>query len=198
MARNSKNNNPIAAAIAIIVAIPLLIINFLMENVWAIVLLVVLLVGVIAFFIIKHKMFLNYYYDKERWKSMIDAPAQFDSNLTSAIENAVLNGTTVTVGSENSAFAELRGALPEVFLSKHQIPSGIVLSCLDLKSVANTVNRPSMGNVSPLSAQFGLKIACAPMILRSTDKNNRGLVLYVFPETILAFVEGQRQSQIYV
>ena len=186
MAKNSKNN-PLADGLLLLLAIPVLIFSFLMENLWALILVIIFAIGIVVFLVLRHQAFLNHYYDKERWKSLINAPQQLDADLTNAIESAVANGTTVKIGSENNAFVEMRNAIPEVFLSKHQIPSGVVLSCLDFKHV---MNNASTSNIVPLGEQFGIKPVCVPMILRSNDKKRRGLVLYVFGETVLAFVEG--------
>ena len=184
MARNTKNNDPIATVIAIIIFVPIILIGFLIENLWAMALLVALAIGTVVFFIIKHKMFLNYYYDKERWKSMIDAPKQFDSNLTNEIENAVVNGTTVTLGIDSDAFSKLRDAYKLVFSSQEKIFGEVILyddffSCGRKLYVENNV---------------GVKFECSPIIVRSADKKGRGLSLYIFPKTVLVFVEGLEKA----
>ena len=182
MANKRKKNS--GSGIEILLAIPIAIFMFLKEHMWLTFLIAAVIIAVIiGVKVAKHKKreaFLRWYYDRERRIAEINLPKLIDQRLTDAILSASATNTPVTVGRKDKDFDNI-----SEFYRFTTESSDIIT--LDDGSVADKVSRVSFDN-------FGIKTACKPMVIRFADNmNDGGYVLYIFPETVLAFVEGPEQ-----
>lgn len=195
MAGTSKKNS--SDPVLLLLAIPVAIFMFLKEHIWIAVLIGVLIIAaVVGVNIAKKKnfdAFLRNFYDRNRGMAQLNADSYIDLKLTEAIINAMDNKLAVTVGKKDPAFQEMLETTKQVFLSQDAIHSGTVLSCLPSKTVASTINNYHGFWANPMKDGFGIEPACDPIIIRSSDRDYRGYVFYVFPETVLAFLEGPEQ-----
>ena len=177
MARRKKND---ADPLALLLAIPIAIFTFFKEHMEITItlgiILVVAIIAVIAAKRAKRAAYLCWYYDRDRRIEELGINDKFDVALTNAILKAQVEGTTVTIGKPNADFDNVKEAYKLAFQSAQIIHGSDSLSASD--------------SGRALNSGFGIKANYAPLVLRYTGENNGGYVFYVFPETILAFVEG--------
>ena len=180
MARRKKND---ADPLALLLAIPVAIFMFFKEHIGLTIVLAIILVAAIIAVIAakkaKRAAYLRWYYDRDRRIAELNINDKFDVALTNAILKAQAEGTTVSVGKPNAAFDSVK----EAYRLASQ--SNEILHGSD-KLYSSDSNRA-------LNSTFGIKATYAPLVLRYVGENNGGYVFYVFPETILAFVEGPEQ-----
>lgn len=181
MARKSKKNS--GSGIEILLAIPVAMFMFLKEHMWLTVLIAAAVIAVIIGVRIskqkKREAFLRWYYDRNRRIAEINLPNLIDQRLTDTIMTATSAGSTVTVGRNDKDF--------ENICECHRL-------CEDSSDILIPDGSCGADAVSKVNfASFGIKTACKPMVVRFTDDNDGGYVFYIFPETILAFVEGPEQ-----
>lgn len=181
MARRSKNSGGDAAAL--ILAIPVAIVVFFIEHVWLAILLgCIVLIAIISIIIAKKRRraaYLKWYYDRDRRIAELNINHLFDVELTNAIFKAQQEGTTVSIGKANHSFDSFKEAF------KLATQSSEIIQGKDALSASNSGRA--------LIASFGIKATYDPVVLRYIGENNGGYAFYVFPETILAFVEGPEQ-----
>lgn len=198
MAQRNNNSNPLAAIGALIIGVPIVIFNFLQENVWVafliggMVIAAIILIAVISSG--RKKRFLNNYYSRERWMKLINSPENINGALTDLILNADSTSEPVKLGVRNEELKKLVVLNREIYLSKGQIPSGIVLSALNSQQVSASGQLKYGSMKDPFDAESVIQIYGNPMIIRFSDIDVRGLVLYVFDEAILAFAEGPERT----
>lgn len=181
MARRSKNNGGDAAAL--ILAIPVAIVAFFIEHAWLAILLgCIALFAIITVIIAKQRRraaYLKWYYDRDRRIAELNINHMFDVELTNAIFKAQQEGTTVSIGKANHSFDSFKEAF------KLATQSSEIIQGKDALSASNSGRA--------LTATFGIQTTYDPVILRYIGENNGGYAFYVFPETVLAFVEGPEQ-----
>lgn len=180
--RKSKKDNGLGG-LAVLLAIPVAIYNFFKENVWLAILIGIVVVAVVVGVIVakkkKRAAYLRCFYDRDRRIAELNADTFMDIALTDAIMQAAANGSTVAIGREDAALNSVKDAYKLVLQSSDILQSDAALS-------AQNTGRA-------LIAANGIEPKSDPMILRYVGENNGGYVFYVFPDTILAFVEGPEQ-----
>lgn len=164
----------------ILLAIPYAIYEFFKENIWLAILIgaiiVAFVVGVIVAKKKKRAAYLRWFYDRDRRIAELNADAFMDIALTDAIVQAAANGSAIPVGREDAAFNSVKDAYELVLQSSDILQSDATLSAEDTGRA--------------LTATNGIVPQSDPLILRYVGENNGGYVFYVFPDTILVFVEG--------
>ena len=168
---------------AILLAIPVAIYNFFKENVWLAILIgvvvIVVVIGVIVAKKRKQAAYLRWFYDRNRRIAELDADDFIDVTLTEAIIQAAATGSTVAIGREDAELSSVKDAYMQLLQSNDILQSDEALSAQNTGRALTTAN--------------GISLNSDPMIFRYIGENNGGYVFYVFPDTILVFVEGPEQ-----
>ena len=178
--KGSKNNsNPLA----VLLAIPVAIFMFLKENLWLAFLIAAVVIAVVIGVIVakkkKREAYLRWFYDRGRRIAELNADTFMDVALTDAIMQAAANGSMVEVGGENAALKSVKDVYK------------LVLQSSDILQADSALSAQNDGRA--LTSANGIAVKSEPMVLRYVGENNGGYVFYIFPETILAFVEGPEQ-----
>ena len=174
--KGSKNNsNPLA----VLLAIPVAIFMFLKENLWLAFLIAAVVIAVVIGVIVakkkKREAYLRWFYDRDRRIAELNADTFMGVALTDAIMQAAANGSMVEVGGENAALKSVKDVYK------------LVLQSSDILQADSALSAQNDGRA--LTSANGIAVKSEPMVLRYVGENNGGYVFYIFPETILAFVE---------
>ena len=164
----------------LIIGAPIILWFYISEHPLQGMLIIIAIVGIVFFLIVnakkKRAAYLRWFYDRSRRIEELNSNKYIDPARTDAIEEAQKNGKAVEIGRENYSFEELRKAYGRIYESMEQLPQ-------KGSTITNTESQALLG-------QYGVQAKCQPLILRTITENNGGYVFYVFPETVLAFVEG--------
>lgn len=179
--RSPKNDSGVGSLLVLLIGVVWLISNFLKENVWLVFLIVAFtVVALIRMSITRKKKraaYLRWYYDRERRINELNANNKLDAGLTTEILEAQSAGTTVPVGSGGGEhFERLRNVYQTIFTSQEIIQGEQELLPND--------------NGKALSGALGVTSSRDALTLEYSD----GFLFYVFPETVLAFVEGSEDT----
>lgn len=181
MAKKRKNN---VGFLYLIYIIPIAIISFFKEHIeLAIILGVILIVSIIIVILAKKSKrasYLRWYYDRNRRIAELNLCNELDEQTTDAILKAQNDGTNVNIGKSNSMFNSVLDAYKMIIKSN---------------DILHNSDKLSFGySEGVLSSKFGIKVTSMPLVFRYTGENNGGYVFYVFPDTILTFIEGPEKN----
>lgn len=184
MARRKKNQDPIGGIAGLIIAIPLMIWNAIKAHPIATIITATILVGLIAYVVADRKKkraeYLRWFYDRKRRLDELNAYEYLDADITGKIDSARKSGNSVKIGTNSSHFKDFQESFNTLVSSQEIVFFGEKLNISD----SGRAIIPAQG-ISP---------QCNPVILKYIGENNGGYAFYMFPETILAFVEGPEKS----
>lgn len=176
MARRNRSTNPITVADILGVLLVCAFFLLLKHLPWLLFTIVAVIIGAI---VIKRRKYLRWFYDRDRRIAELNADDYMDTALTEAILQAAAEGSAVAVGENNPALDKVKESY-ELLLESCDILHG------DAELSSENTDRA-------LIPENGIVAENEPMILRFIGENKGGYVFYVFPETILAFLEGPQQ-----
>ncbi len=172
-------NNPMELVAALILAVPLLLWYYIkthpVQGVFIIAGIVTFVIWFIAYKKKKRAEYLRWFYDRTRRLNELNLNDYIDRNTTKAIEDAIKSGKAVAIGNETGSFRSLREAYHALSQAEDVVHTGDVLQLF---------------TDATMSGQYGVVSKCSPLGFKYIGENNGGYAFYVFPETVLAFVEG--------
>ncbi|MBR2320533.1 MAG: hypothetical protein IKA57_00180 [Clostridia bacterium] len=114
------------------------------------------------------------YYNRKNCQIKINLPHLLDEELTKKI---LAKQGVVEIGSKDEKLKKIRISY------ENTLKSNAINKCKNSKFKIDNISKKPF-------QKYHIKCLCKPLILRFARTKRRGFVFYVFPKTILAFVEG--------